>query len=101
MMVNACRFVKQYLDGKSCESFQNYFQINKHSKGMRNSNALIKLPSVKLEFGKKSFRVQIQQTSEESLMSILTIEQAHLLGCAFSFLLYIIFSFQIIFFVGF
>ena len=58
MMVNACSFVKQCLDGKSCESFQNYFQINKHSKGTRNSNKLLKLPSVKLKFGKKSFRFQ-------------------------------------------
>ena len=58
MMMNACNFVKQCLDGKSCESFLNYFEINKHSKKTRNNNKLLKLPSIRLEFGKKSFRFQ-------------------------------------------
>ena len=58
MMINACSFVKQCLNGKSCESFQNYFQINKHSKETRNNDKMLKFPSIKLEFGKKSFRFQ-------------------------------------------
>ena len=58
MLQNACNFVKQCLDGKSNDNFNDYFQINKHTKLTRNSNKLLKLPSIKLEFGKKSFRFQ-------------------------------------------
>ena len=28
IMIDACSFVKQCLNGKSCERFQNYFEIN-------------------------------------------------------------------------
>ena len=56
LLRNASNFVKQCLDGKSNVNFNDYFQINKHSKRTRNN--LLKLPSVKLEFGKKSFRFQ-------------------------------------------
>ena len=58
MLQNACNFVKQCLDGKSNDNFNDYFQINKHTKLTRNGNKLLKLPSIKLEFGKKSFRFQ-------------------------------------------
>ena len=58
MLQNACNFVKQCLDGKSNDNFNDYFQIKKHTKLTRNSNKLLKLPSIKLEFGKKSFRFQ-------------------------------------------
>ena len=33
VMKNAYNFVKQCLDGKSCDNLKNYFEINKHSKG--------------------------------------------------------------------
>ena len=58
MKTKACTFVKQCLDGNTCDSFKNYFEINKHSLRTRNSNKLLKIPSVKLEFGKKSLRFQ-------------------------------------------
>ena len=58
MFRDACNFVKQCLDRKSNDNFNDYFQINKHSKRTRNDNKLLKLPSVKLEFGKKAFRFQ-------------------------------------------
>ena len=58
MKINACSFVKQCLEGKSCEGFNKYFEINRHCKNTRNGNKLLKVPSIKLEFGKKSFRFQ-------------------------------------------
>lgn len=58
MKIKACSFVKQCLEGNTCDSFKNYFEINRHSLRTRNSNKLLKLPSVKLEFGKKSLRFQ-------------------------------------------
>ena len=58
MKVKACTFVKQCSNGNTCESFKNYFEINKHSFKTRNGNKLVKIPSVKLEFGKKPLRFQ-------------------------------------------
>ena len=55
MMKNARNFVKQCLDGKSCDNFKNYF-ISKSTNIQREQAA--KLPSIKLEFGKKSFLFQ-------------------------------------------
>ena len=52
--INVCNFVKQCLDGKSCDRFNDYFQINEHNLRV-SSNSLLKLPAVKLEFGKKIF----------------------------------------------
>lgn len=58
MKMQACNVVKKCLDGKLCEQFENYFEINEHSKRTRNRNKLLKLPKIKLEFGRKSFRFQ-------------------------------------------
>ena len=51
-------FFCQTMSGRSCDSFKNYFEINTHSLRTRNNNKLLKLPKVKLEFGKKSLRFQ-------------------------------------------
>ena len=39
-----------------CENFNDYFAINYHAKNTRNRNTLLKLPRVKLEFTKRSFK---------------------------------------------
>ena len=58
MKKSACTMVRRCLDDKLCSNLQNYFEINEHIINTRNQNKLIKLPKVKLEFGKKSFRYQ-------------------------------------------
>jgi hypothetical protein len=50
--------VRRCLDDKLCLNLQNYFEINEHTINTRNQNKLLKLPRVKLEFGRKSFRYQ-------------------------------------------
>ena len=39
-----------------CENFNDYFAINYHAKNTRNRNTLLKLPRVKLEFTKRTFK---------------------------------------------
>lgn len=51
----ACCLVKKSLDKTLCSSFNDYFEINNHSRKTRNSGYLLKLPKVKLELGKQSF----------------------------------------------
>ena len=51
-----CQFVRECLDNKVCSNFQGYFEINSHYKGTRNNSILVKLPKVKLEYARKSFR---------------------------------------------
>ena len=54
----SCNVVKKCLVGELCTPFNDYFVINEHVKSTRNRNLFLKLPSVKLEFGKKSFFYQ-------------------------------------------
>ena len=58
MKMQACNVVKRCFDGKLCEQFKNYFEINEHRRNTRNSNKFLKLPKIKLEFGRRSFRFQ-------------------------------------------
>ncbi len=51
-----CQFVRECLDKEVCSDFQGYFDINNHCKRTRNNSILVKLPRVKLEFARKSFR---------------------------------------------
>ena len=51
-----CQFVRECLDNKVCSNFQGYFQTNNHCKGTRNNSILVKLPKVKLEYARKSFK---------------------------------------------
>ena len=53
---NACRVVHKCINGKLCPRFDG--NINMHTQNTRNQNKLLKLPKVKLEFGKKSFKFQ-------------------------------------------
>ena len=47
------------MDDNVCENFKDYFAINYHAKNTRNRNKLLKLPQVKLEFAKRSFKYYI------------------------------------------
>jgi len=58
MKKKACKIVKKCLDDEVCTQFKGYFKINHHSRTTRNSNTLMKLPKVKLEFFRKSFKFQ-------------------------------------------
>ncbi len=51
-----CQFVRECLDKDVCSNFQGYFDIDNHCKRTRNNAILVKLPRVKLEFARKSFR---------------------------------------------
>jgi len=56
MKKKACLVVKQCLVSDMCNNFKNYFELNEHSMRTRNCCKLLKLPKVRLEFGKKSFK---------------------------------------------
>ena len=46
------------INGKLCPRFDDYFELNMHTLNTGNQNKLLKLPKVKLELGKKSFKFQ-------------------------------------------
>ena len=52
----ACEIVRKCLDKDVCTNFREYFETNIHGLNTRNSNILVKLPKVKLEFGRHAFR---------------------------------------------
>ena len=52
----ACEIVRKCLDKDVCTNFREYFETNIHGLNTRNSNILVKLPKVKLEFGRHTFR---------------------------------------------
>ena len=54
----SCQFVHGCLQNNICSPFKNYFEILTHSKTTRNSGISVKLPKVRLEFGRKSFFYQ-------------------------------------------
>ena len=70
MKKRACTIVKNCLIGKVCNNFKGYFTINEHSINTRNKNKLLKLPKVKLQFGKKSFKFQGAKVYNELPLSI-------------------------------
>lgn len=51
-----CKTVKKCLENDTCYNMSHYFQLNQHVIDTRNNGMSVKLPSYKLEFGKKSFR---------------------------------------------
>ena len=50
-----CKAVRICLDGKSCENFQNYFDLQKCEIRTRNVGCMVKLPRVKLNVARNSF----------------------------------------------
>ena len=58
----ACETVRKCLEKDICVNFHEYFEINKQGRNTRDSGILMKLPKVKLEFGKcASFVLQQQK----------------------------------------
>ena len=51
----SCQFVYDCLQNNVCSPFKNYFELLTHSKATRNNGISVKLPKVRLEFGKKEF----------------------------------------------
>ena len=47
---------KVLINDNACGNFNDYLAINYHVKNTRNRNKLLKLPRVKLEFAKQSFK---------------------------------------------
>ena len=53
-----CQFVKDCLQNNVCTPFKNYFELSSHSRQTRNNGIAVKLPKVRLEFGRKSIYFQ-------------------------------------------
>ena len=51
-----CVLVRNCLDKSLPENFQGYFDLLQHSLNTRNSNASLKLPKVRTEYGKRSVK---------------------------------------------
>ena len=64
------KMVKRCINGDVCSNFKDYFVINSHELNTRNKNNLLKLPKVKLEFGRKSFKFQGAKVFNELPLSL-------------------------------
>ena len=53
--VKTCELVRHCLDGHLCSNFHNYFEKKCHGKNTRNSDCLLILPKIKLEYSRGSF----------------------------------------------
>jgi hypothetical protein len=51
----SCLLVKKCLVGKTCETFLDYFVMNKHQRFTRNNGHMVVQPPVKLEFARAGF----------------------------------------------
>ena len=49
-----CYFVRKFPDNETCEQFENYYELLQHRLGTRLNNALLRLPKVRTEYGKRS-----------------------------------------------
>ena len=47
--------MRKCTDKVACSPLKNYFELNNHNMRTRNQEILVKLPKLKLEFGKKPF----------------------------------------------
>ena len=52
---HAVALVRKCIDGDVCSNFQNYFEMASHERLTRNTNFMLKIPRVKLEFDKQAF----------------------------------------------
>ena len=55
MSFKNCLFVRRCIEKRSCEIFDNFFEVNAHSKNTHGNSTLLKLPKVKTEFERKGF----------------------------------------------
>ena len=70
MKMKACITVKKCLNDDTCDNFKTYFELHNHSIRTRNNKKLVKLPKVKLEFGKKAFKFQGAKAYNDLPLSI-------------------------------
>ena len=61
----ACKLVRKCLDNDICETFQGYFELQKHKTQTRNNECLIRLPGIKIEYARKSFHFMGARTYNE------------------------------------
>ena len=54
--IRACKLVRKCIDKDICDAIQGYFNINDHTVRTRNHQSLLKIPKIKTEFARKSFR---------------------------------------------
>ena len=54
--IRACKLVRKCIDKDICVTFQGYFEINDHKMCTRNNQCLVKLPKIRTEYARKSFR---------------------------------------------
>ena len=54
--MEACCLVKKCLIGDVCENFNGYFVVNQHQQNTINGGFLLKVPKVRLELGKTTFK---------------------------------------------
>jgi len=52
---HAVKLVRKCMEGKVCENFVDYFQINEHNKNTRNKNILLTVPKIRLELARSGF----------------------------------------------
>ena len=70
MKMRISKLVKWCLNGDVCSNLENYFEINSYEKNTRNINRFLKLPEVKLEFARNSFKFQGARIYNLSLIHI-------------------------------
>eukprot|EP00794_Sanderia_malayensis_P014738 gene14738-16273_t len=73
--IHACKLVRKCIDKDICDTFQGYFQINDHKMQTRNNQCLVKLPKIKTEYARKSFRFMGAKTYNELPLDIRKIQR--------------------------
>ena len=58
MKKQACFLVKECLTNNVCQNLDSYFTLNLHEKNAQNKGILLKLPTIRLGFQRKSFYFQ-------------------------------------------
>ena len=54
--IRACKLVRKCSDKEACDIFRGYFEVQEHETKTRNNQCLLKLPRIKTEYARKSFR---------------------------------------------
>ena len=71
---NACCVVRKCIDDTLCSNFKDYFELFEHNFNTRNNFKMIRLPKVRLEFGRKSFYYSGAKIYNELQLNIRTAE---------------------------
>ena len=54
--IRACKLVRKCTDREVCDIFRGYFEVQEHETKTRNNQCLLKLPRIRTEYARKSFR---------------------------------------------